>query len=273
MPRFVVVPQWQGSPSARAMLLVDGADAIAGDLPRSATVRVDVPLEAGESQATGVQRHSSLVRTRELVRTQLEGATGPALVVGGDCGVAVSAVAHSRAVEPDLAVLWFDAHPDLHTPDTSPSGAFSGMALRAILGGGPPGLALGADAIAAQRAVLVGARAFDDGEEEELRALGLTWLPADAAAAAEKVASAVRATGAAGIHVHVDLDVLDPSALTGLTAPAPFGLTVAQLVAAIAAAREAAPLVGASLSGFAPAAPDAAVEDLGAILRIVGALA
>ncbi len=46
MTRFLVVPQWQGSPAARAMHLIDGAEAIAGDLPRGATVRVDVPVEA-----------------------------------------------------------------------------------------------------------------------------------------------------------------------------------------------------------------------------------
>ena len=47
MTRFLVVPQWQGSPSARAMQLIDGANAIAGDLPRSATTVLDVPMEAG----------------------------------------------------------------------------------------------------------------------------------------------------------------------------------------------------------------------------------
>ncbi|MCR2828112.1 arginase family protein, partial [Microbacterium sp. zg.Y909] len=60
MTRFIVVPQWQGSPSARAMLLVDGAEAIEGDLPRAACTRVDVPLEAGESLDTGVHRLSAL---------------------------------------------------------------------------------------------------------------------------------------------------------------------------------------------------------------------
>ena len=43
MTRFVVAPQWQGSPSARAMRLIDGAEAIAGDLPRSALTRIEVP--------------------------------------------------------------------------------------------------------------------------------------------------------------------------------------------------------------------------------------
>ena len=57
MTRYLVVPQWQGSPSSRAMPLIDGALAIAGDLPRSATTIQDVPMEAGESLGTGILRY------------------------------------------------------------------------------------------------------------------------------------------------------------------------------------------------------------------------
>jgi arginase len=71
----------------------------------------------------------------------------------------------------------------------------------------------------------------------------------------------------------VDLDVLDPAVITGVAAPVPFGLDVPTLTAAIAALRERLPLAGASLSGFAPAHPSAVVDDMGAVLRIVGALA
>ena len=56
MTRFLIVPQWQGSPVARAMHLVDGAEAIAGDLPRARTVRVEVPTSAGEALDTGIRQ-------------------------------------------------------------------------------------------------------------------------------------------------------------------------------------------------------------------------
>ena len=62
MTRFLVVPQWQGSPAARAMHLVDGAEAIAGDLPRASTARVEVPASAGEALGTGIRRYSALAR-------------------------------------------------------------------------------------------------------------------------------------------------------------------------------------------------------------------
>src|SRR5690349_24652947 len=92
MARFVIVPQWQGSPSARAMQLIDGAQAIAGDLPRNACTTIDVPLEAGEALETGVLRYSSLIRTSDALVSELEANDAPVIVVGGDCGVGVAPV-------------------------------------------------------------------------------------------------------------------------------------------------------------------------------------
>ena len=95
MTRYLVVPQWQGSPSSRAMQLIDGALAIAGDLPRSSTTILDVPMEAGEALGTGVHRISSLQRVREQVAAALDSSTEPVLTVGGDCGEAIEPIAHA----------------------------------------------------------------------------------------------------------------------------------------------------------------------------------
>lgn len=270
MTRFIVVPQWQGSPSARAMNLVDGAEAIHGDLPRAHTVRIDVPLEAGDAGDSGVRRLSTLVQTRELLEQELSAASERAIVIGGDCGVALGAIAHAARRAPDLAVVWCDAHPDFHTPESSPSGAFGGMVLRAVTGTGASALTVADGAVTPSRVVLVGARGPEPEETEALldaRVHQVGTLDPDA------VAAAVGATGASAVYVHVDVDVLDPSAITGVQQAVPFGPDVAELVAAIGAVRDRAELVGASVAGFAPSSPDAAVQDMGAILRIIGALA
>jgi len=270
MTRFVVVPQWQGSPAARAMLLVDGAEAIAGDLPRAATTRVEVPTEAGEALDTGIRRFSALTRVADSMTAMLETDTEPALVVGGDCGVAVPAIAHAARAHPEVAIVWFDAHGDLHTPETSPSGAFGGMALRAA-GDSTP--VPGSGAVPLDRAVLVGARDLDVAEAAYLASSGVQSVEVDAAADPGAVVEAVRATGADAVYIHVDLDVLDPAVLTAVGLPTPFGLTLEQLTAAIAAVRGELPLVGSSIAGFAPPTPAAAADDLGTILRVIGALA
>ena len=273
MARFVIVPQWQGSPSSRAMQLIDGAQAIAGDLPRASCTTVEIPLEAGESIETGVLRYSTLRRARELVELELAPVTEPVMLIGGDCGAAVGAVGHAAARHPDLAVVWLDAHPDLHTPASSPSGAFSGMALRAILGDGADGLVLEPGAVARERLVLAGAREYEPAEEETAAALALRVIDASALSDPDALAAAVTATGAAALYIHVDLDVLDPASMSGVTASVPFGVSLTDLLASIARARAALPLVGSSITGFAPSSPAAAVDDLGTILRIVGALA
>jgi arginase len=109
------------------MHLVDGAEAIAGDLPRASTARVEVPASAGEALDTGIRRFSALSRTAAALRSarRTRGPTGDGdgdenfLVIGGDCGVAVPAIAHAAArrgaLDDSLAVVWFDAHGDLNT--------------------------------------------------------------------------------------------------------------------------------------------------------------
>lgn len=267
MVRFLVIPQWQGSPAARAMLLVDGASAIAGDLPRAATTVLEVPVEAGESLGTGVRRLSALLRTRELVHGHVDVGT---VVIGGDCSVTVAALDALPGGTDDLALVWCDAHADLHTPETSPSGAFSGMALRAVLGDGEPQLVL-SPALAPGRVITVGMRTLDDPEVEQFDPL--TNLSVDDLERPGALLDAVRATGAKRVWVHIDVDVLDPAEFAGVSSPAPFGLSPAALSTAIRALRAEIPLAGATIAGFAPRSPADAVDDLGALLRLVGAVA
>jgi arginase len=255
------------------MQLIDGAHAIAGDLPRSATTTLDVPMEAGDALGTGVHRLSSLQRVRELIAGALDSSDDPVLTVGGDCGVALEPIAHAARRTPALAVVWMDAHPDLNSPDTSPSGAFAGMVLRAVLGEGAPGLALTAGTVAPDRVFVVGARSYDEAEIDAVSALGVTILDVAALRDADALVAAVRASGAEALYIHVDVDVLDPAELAGNAHPEPFGLTVSELTAAISALRAELPLTGASLAGYSPASAASATDDLGAILRVVGALA
>lgn len=272
MTRFLVVPQWQGSPSARAMLLVDGADAIAEDLPKARTRVLDVPLEAGDAQGTTVQRLSSLRRTHDLIVDALADTDEMTILVGGDCSVSVGAITSIPGELDDVALVWFDAHPDLHTPSTSPSGAYAGMALRAALGDPLSPLAA-RPGLAPDRVVLVGARAVDPAEDTHLSESGITRLSPDDLATEGALTRAVAATGASRVYIHVDVDVLDPAHLAGVSIPAPFGADVAHLVAALRDLRAQTTIVGATVAGFAPRTRDDAVDDLGAILRVIGALA
>jgi arginase len=273
-PNYVVVPQWQGSISPRAMRLVDGAEAIQGDLPVSVTSAVDVPAEAGDSLNTGVHRYSSLLTVRDRQLAMLRTSTEPVLTVGGDCGVSCGAVENASRRHPgDIALVWFDAHPDLHTSDSSQSGGFGGMVLRAILGEGVNGLSLDPDArITPDKVVLAGVRDIDPAEDVFITEQAIPLVPVESFGTPDALVAAVKRTGAEHIYLHIDLDVLDPATIIGLSNIYPFGLAVENLTAAIVALRAEFALAGATIAGFAPSSPEAASDDLPSILRIIGAL-
>lgn len=257
------------------MRLIDGAEAIRGDLPASATRVVDIPLGAGESLGTGVHRFTSLTAIRDLASAELGESTGPVITIGGDCASDLAGIAHAlgRRGRDSVALLWLDAHADLNDAESSPSGAFHGMVVRALLGDAPDELALGPDErLAADHLVLAGTRALDDGEsafvaENSIRVVGIDEL-----STTDALLAALDATGATSVYVHIDLDVLDPATISGIGYPEPFGLQPEQLGELVRAVRGRFELAGAAITEFAPESPDAASRDLPVILRVLGAL-
>ena len=269
---FLVVPQWQGSGSSRALRLQDGAEAIRGDLPASVTRVVDVPMEAGDELGSGLARLGSLQLVRDRMLAELATVPDRAISIGGDCGIALAAIEHAVAsTDGPVAVLWLDAHPDLNTVATSPSGAFSGMVLRTLLGDGVTGL-VPARTVAPASVVLAGTRSTDEGEEEYIVASGITRVGVEHLSDPAALVAAVAATGATSVFIHIDLDVLDPADIAGVGEPVPFGVDAATLAAGIRAVAAEFALVGASIAGFSPSSPDAATDDLPTILRLIGAL-
>jgi arginase len=261
------------------MRLAEGANAIFGDLPARASTMVEVPTGAGDALGTSIHRLSAIATVSQALGEVLRSSEEVALVVGGDCGVEYAAVRH--ALRDDTCVVWFDAHPDIHSPETSESGAFSGMVLGALLGRADDELAgAGLETVAMaqgprlspDRVVLAGTRTFDDAEDDYVEGQGIGTVSAFELDPAE-VVEAVAATGASSVYIHVDLDVLDPASFDGLLDPQPFGLEPATVVATVQALRERFALVGAGICSFAPATAEAAADDLGTILRLVGALA
>lgn len=296
-PVFFVMPEWQGSASSRAMRLTEGAQLLREDLPLSARVDVPVPLEAGDTLGTPVARLSSLIHARDTALSLLAETSGTPIIVGGDCASSLPGIeaAVRRHGSENLAVLWFDAHPDLQHPSTSPSGAASGMTLRHALGDGTEDLRA-RNPISPEKLVLVGTREHDPEESEELQRLGISpvgisafelWREEQAARqraeAAEAVAEATalqtlaaeiaaRVEGATHVYVHIDLDVLDPAEFGSVHAPVPFGLQVAELTGMLREVLGQVPLAGASICEFAPTSAETAGDDLPTVLRILAAL-
>jgi arginase family enzyme len=149
------------------------------------------------------------------------------LVLGGCCCSHIGAVEGLAARHEKLALIWFDAHGDLNTPETSPSGNAWGMPLRMILDSG---------AVEPERTALVGARNLDSAEEEYLRTSG---IHVSAAAALSDVDCA---------YIAFDLDVLDPDEARPFM-PEPGGLGVGEAEKELRAVAGRARIVGAGFSG------------------------
>jgi len=242
-----------------------------GDLPSATTTLVEIPLGAGEALGTGVRRLTTIQLVRDRMLAALAEGSGPAITIGGDCGVELAAVGHVLSSHPEsVAVVWLDAHADLNTPQTSRTGAFHGMVLRTLLGEGGPGLVPPVP-LDAGKLVLAGARALDDAEAEFLAASAAHQVSASDLTT-DRVLDAVRATGATAVYLHVDLDVLDPSEFASLGNPEPFGLTIATVLETITALVNQFDLVGAGITEFAPSSVESVADDMPTILRILGAL-
>jgi arginase len=157
------------------------------------------------------------------------------LVLGGCCCSHVGAVEGLATRHDRLAVVWFDAHGDLNTPGSSPSGNLWGMPLRMLVDG---------DIVAPDDVALVGARNLDPPEEEFIAAHGVHTGEAGIERALD---------GADAVYVAFDTDVLDPDDDVVSFMPEPGGLTVVEAAAMLRRVAAQRPLAGAGLSGLAPA--------------------
>ena len=159
------------------------------------------------------------------------------LVLGGDHSLAIGSVAgsagHYGKEGRMLGLLWFDAHGDANTPDTTPSGNIHGMSLAVALGHGDRELVSLGDRvpkIQPRNTALIGIRDVDPGERETLKRLGVTvytMRDIDERGMRDVVDEAVQiaSDGTAGIHLSFDLDVVDPEDAPGTGTPVWGGIT------------------------------------------------
>jgi arginase len=159
------------------------------------------------------------------------------LVLGGDHSIAAGSVAGTasfyRSRNEKIGLIWIDAHTDLNTPESSPSGNVHGMPLAAILGLGPPELSQiegFAPKVDPANAVVIGARSIDAGEKENIKRTGLRVvtmkeLDMRGMPAIMDEALARAGNGTAGFHCTFDLDVVDPRFAPGVGTPVMGGIT------------------------------------------------
>jgi arginase len=223
---------------------VAGLEARLEALGHEVTDGGNIRVEIAETQASGDRNAHYLseiaetcTRTAEAVLSTLEEGRTP-LLLGGDHSLAAGSVSgvaefHRRRGQ-KIGVVWIDAHSDINTPETSPSGNVHGMPLAALLGLGPSPLANilgGAPRIAAENTVLIGVRDIDAGERENIRRAGVAQvytmrdIDERGMRAVMEEALQIAGHGAAGYHVSLDMDWIDPEEAPGVGTPVRGGVT------------------------------------------------
>ena len=175
------------------------------------------------------------------------------LVLGGNCNTAIGTL--SGLTPARRAVFWFDAHGDLNTPDTTPSGFLDGQGLATALGHGWKQLAAtvpGFQPVASADTVLLGARDLDPPEQALIESSGInavatTGIPSRLSGLLSKAP-----LDGALAYAHLDPDVFDPAVGQGNWLRGPGGLSVAQVTEAVAAIRARVPLGAAGVASYAP---------------------
>jgi arginase len=199
--------------------------------------RGNVQAALAETQAGGPERSrflDEILETCRRIGEEVERARREELVplvLGGDHSVAIGTLS-ALAADGLGGVLWLDAHGDLNTPETTPSGNVHGMPLAAAIGlcnreFARDGLRL--PAVDPQRVAVVGVRSLDPGEQVVVRELDLavyTISDLDRRGVEPVIDEALsRVSGGSFVHVSVDLDVVDPEVAPGVGDPVRGGLS------------------------------------------------
>ncbi|MGI9040328.1 MAG: arginase family protein [Gemmatimonadales bacterium] len=194
------------------------------------------------------------------------------LVLSGNCSTAVGTLAGLGTR--DTGVLWFDAHGDFNTPETTIGGFLDGMALATVTGRCWTELAWGVPGfrpVAERRVALLGARDLDPIEAGALARSEVSLLPPATVAADLPRCLETLTHRTEQVYLHVDLDVLDPEAARANAYAAPGGLTLEQLELAVTTAGRAVAIAAATISAYDPALdPDG--RTFAAAFRVAAAL-
>jgi len=239
MPRYFVVPYDSGHENVRMG---------AGPLRLAHTLGV----EAERVDPPGTWRAeigTTFALYRELAKRVAASDELP-IVFSGNCGAAVG-VAAGVGIN-DLAALWFDAHGDYNTPDTTDTGYLDGMAMAILTGRCWKSLALtipGFTPLPAQRTMHVGARDYSPGERDALLDDGVALIEPNTLG---NVAFELNGIEAKRILVHLDVDVLDPQFGRANQYACDGGLTPEQILETIELARARFTVAGLVVASYDP---------------------
>jgi len=248
----LLYPEWQGYGESNSVF--HGANLVVANLFHGREFKtIEVPTEEKLIPTAGVVGLSSIVSRFGAARQYLlDRSPSKVLTIGGTCGVEVAPVSYLNSrYAGDLAVLWFDAHGDLNTPMSSPSGHFHGMVLRSLLGDGPVEyVSQLPKPLVSRQIFLVGTRELDPPEAEFITTSSISVTPPESLKDGCGLVEEIAHRGFKNLYIHLDLDVLNPTDFPDSLMQTVGGPTRSQLAAVLKLLCERFNVVGFSIVEF-----------------------
>lgn len=193
---------------------------------------IPIPMQSTHPQNYQLKNVNEIIEVcqelTENVSEMLENGQFP-IVLGGDHSIAIGTVSGVARHYDNLGVIWFDAHGDSNTPDTTPSGNIHGMSLAVLLGYGDERLTRISAKVNLENVVIIGARSLDTGEQQFIKEKGIkvyTMHEIDRLGMCRVIEESLQyLSHCDGIHLSLDLDGLDPSDAPGVGTQVEGGIT------------------------------------------------
>ncbi len=250
---ILVNPQWQG-----------GADQVTC---KSAEYIVQhylggreyslVPVDISE-ESTAMEHkiigYSAIKRQTEDAYSILKHRGGNKIFsIGGGCDADVASILYLNEIyHGNLAILWFDAHGDINSPNESDTHLFYGMPVRAILGECNNFPFKAAHWVKQDQIINIGGRDLDSSEIEYMHSAGIQRIDVNERNLFEAIRKAIEKTKKTHIYIHFDLDVLDPSEFPGTPVPVPNGIQLEEAVSCLMRIKEEYSVIGFGLYEYLP---------------------
>ena len=243
---YLFAPQWQDSGST--IELYTGAVAIKNyfeSISEFPISEVQVPGNLIPEVKNNIFGYDILRKQLTDINTILVNSQAiKTVAIGGGCGIELPIISYHQQLQPILQVIWFDAHGDLNSPESSPSKYFHGMPLRFLVERQMNEIGMQYNVLDPANVCLIGTRDLDPPEVDfieshMIRVISLT----------ESYWKEIRSKIRKGIptYIHVDLDVIDPNEYKNVKCPVLHGLSIADLEQSIEYILRETTVVGMSI--------------------------
>jgi len=251
----ILIPQWQGSGQDLSPYK-GGLEIKSHYLSGLDLAEVEIGTENLSEVKNNIAGYDELLKQLLLTKTKIADSDPHTIfTIGGGCDSDIVSISYLNCIAAgDMTLLYFDAHGDLNTPESSGSKNFYGMSLRTLLGDGDAGFLDSLfSTLSPHQVIMLGVRDLDKPEGEYIdRQCVSTLIVDDIEDNIESVVKMVKEKGHEKIYIHIDLDVLDPSEFPFVPVPVPGGLKSDTFIRLLKRLREEFTVAGLGLLEYSP---------------------